>query len=65
MPNTNHRNAKPTYRTNPYELSSAFYHTLFAELETTTDRERRREIVGELKRKARKAGVMLGRGIGG
>jgi hypothetical protein len=38
---------------------------LFDELDGCTDRERRREIVKELKRKARAAGVQLGRGIGG
>jgi hypothetical protein len=63
VPPTNYHNAKPNYRTNPYELFRAFYHKLFDELETCTDRARRREIVKDLKRKAHKAGVQLGRNV--
>jgi hypothetical protein len=65
MPPTNHRNAKPTYRTNPYELFRTCYHKLFAELETTTDRARRKELKSELRRLAKRAGVQLGRVIEG
>jgi hypothetical protein len=59
--NISHKNDKPNWRSNPRELFRASYPALFAELETTTDRERRKEIKGQLKRLAKRAGVMLGR----
>jgi hypothetical protein len=48
-------------RTNLYELFRATYPALFAELETTTDRARRKELKSELRRLAKRAGVQLGR----
>jgi hypothetical protein len=59
--NKSHKNEKPGWRTNPLELFRASYHSLFAELETTTDRERRKELKAELRRLAKRAGVQLGR----